>query len=87
MLSEGVVQVGVDKALARNIHSGVLLEPFLTTIKAISSVTSPGFPGGRLCGELARQSIRSNASYRSAPPWSCDIFFLSFSSVLPNKDV
>jgi hypothetical protein len=43
----------VDKALPRSIHSELLLTPFLTTVKAISSVTFSGSPGALLEGEPA----------------------------------
>lgn len=89
--SEGLYRLGVDKALPKSICRELLFTLFLTTVKAISSVTFSGFPGALREGEPARQSINSNASYRSVPPWSCDSFFLPLPTysfiVLPNKKV
>lgn len=71
------MQAGVGEALPGSIHSELLFDPSLTTVKAISSVMVSGFPGTLREGEPARESTNSNASYRSVPPWSCDVFFLS----------
>lgn len=64
--SEGLYRLGVDKALPRSIHGELLFNSFLTTVKAISSVTFSGFPGALRKGEPARQSINSNTSYSSS---------------------
>lgn len=78
----------MDMALLRGIHSE------LTTVKAISSVTFSGFPEALHEGEPARRSIKSNASYRWVPPWSCDLFCHSprspspsLPNVLPSKKI